>query len=265
MGSPVPLGVSGELYVGGVGVGRGYLNDPCRTAVVFLPDPFSGQPGARLYKTGDLVRYGMDGNLEFNGRLDDQVKIRGFRIELAEIEVALREHKNVREAVVVSRQRDGGEKQIIAYIIPKQTPPPEPDNLRDFLQRRLPTYMTPSAFAVLDELPLTPNGKVDRTALPGLDESQLVAKRNRVAPESALETKLIEIWSEILNADWISIHDNFFSVGGHSLTAIRVINRVNEAFGIRLPVGSLFEEPTIGGLALLIEEHFMEMVERDSA
>jgi len=264
MGMPVPVGVLGELLVGGAGVGRGYRGDPERTSEVFLPDPFSCQPGERLYKTGDLARYLPDGNIEFRGRRDHQVKIRGFRIELAEIEAVLNQHPALRQAVVLAPTGENGDKRLIAYIIPAQEPVPTPNELYDFLRDQLPEYMTPSSFVLLDALPLTTNGKIDTKALPAPDEDQFLNTHQFVTPESHLEKKLAEIWSEILGVDQIGIHDNFFHLGGHSLMAIQVVHRINQAFKVDLSVRNIFEDPTIAGLALVVEEAIIETLEREA-
>ena len=264
MGMPVPVGVLGELLVGGAGVGRGYRGDPERTSEVFLPDPFSCQPGERLYKTGDLARYLPDGNIEFRGRRDHQVKIRGFRIELAEIEAVLNQPPALRQAVVLAPTGENGDKRLIAYIIPAQEPVPTPNELYDFLRDQLPEYMTPSSFVLLDALPLTTNGKIDTKALPAPDEDQFLNTHQFVTPESHLEKKLAEIWSEILGVDQIGIHDNFFHLGGHSLMAIQVVHRINQAFKVDLSVRNIFEDPTIAGLALVVEEAIIETLEREA-
>ncbi|MEI6775498.1 MAG: amino acid adenylation domain-containing protein, partial [Chloroflexales bacterium] len=240
---PVPIGVTGELYIGGVQVGAGYLNRPELTAERFIPNPFG--PG-RLYKTGDLVRYLADGNLEYLGRSDQQVKIRGFRIELGEIETVLHDHPAVRECVVLAREDSPGDQRLVAYVV-AFAPGAE---LRSHLQKHLPDYMVPSIFVQMNTLPLTPSGKVDRKALPAPDRSALVQERRAVAPRSMTEVNLVNIWQAVLGVPQISIHDNFFELGGHSLLAIRVMAQIQQYFGRHLPLASLFESPTVAQLAL---------------
>lgn len=250
---PVPVGVSGELYVGGDCVAHGYLRRPGLTAERFIPDPFGGRSGARIYKTGDRVRYLPDGNLEFLGRNDFQVKIRGMRIELGEIEVALRAHPLVREAVVTVRTEERNEKTLAAYIVPQSDPVAAKD-LRGFLKERLPEHMVPAYFVMLQEFPLTSSGKISRLALPapGKDAG---AVSDYLAPETALEKILSGIFAEVLGLARIGALDNFFDLGGHSLMATQVASRIREAFRADLPVRSIFEEPTIRGLARSILEN----------
>jgi len=244
---PVPVGVSGELYVGGDCVAHGYLKRPALTAERFIPDPFGGRPGARIYKTGDLARYLPDGNLEFLGRNDFQVKVRGMRIELGEIEVALRAHPLVREAVVTVRTEERKEKTLAAYVVPQSEPVAAKD-LRRHLKERLPEHMVPAYFVMLQEFPLTSSGKINRLALPapGKDAG---AVSDYVAPETAVERVLAGIFVEVLGVARIGALDNFFDLGGHSLMATQVASRIREAFRADLPVRSIFEEPTIRGLA----------------
>ncbi|HLF24968.1 MAG TPA: amino acid adenylation domain-containing protein [Anaerolineae bacterium] len=258
-----PVGVPGEVYVGGEGVGRGYLHAPCKTAEAFRPDPFSTEPGARLYKTGDLGYWHSSGHLEFLGRADHQVKVRGFRIELGGIEAVLEQHADVRTAVVLARaaERAPGEKQLVAYIVPRQGSAPTTSDLREHAREQLPDYMLPSAWVLLEALPLTPNGKVDRRALPPPGESRSAGLKEFVAPEGPLEEKLAEIWRQTLRVDQISAHDNFFDRGGYSLIATQVIYRMNQEFQIDLPLRSLFEAPTIARMALLIEEALLDKEE----
>jgi thioesterase domain-containing protein/acyl carrier protein len=242
---PTPIGVPGELYIGGAGLARGYLNRPELTAEKFIPDPFSHDPGARLYKTGDRVRYLPDGNIEFLGRIDHQVKIRGFRIELGEIEAVLAGHLDIRETVVVARTEKTGDKRLVAYLVADGQP--NPTELRDFLKLSLPDYMLPSAFVYLDDLPLTPNGKVDRKALP---EPEICSPRHdSVAPRDAIEQQLIQIWEHLLSVHPIGVEDNFFEIGGHSLLAIRLVAKINKRFDKSLPVSQIFAYPTIAGIA----------------
>ncbi len=251
---PVPVGVAGELYIGGVGLARGYLNRPDLTAERFLPHPFTTEPGARLYRTGDLAKYLPDGNIEFLGRVDQQIKLRGYRIELGEIEAALAAHTSVREAVVTLSRKEGAEQRLIAYlVISPQGELPSVSELRGYLKERLPDYMIPSAFVQLEELPLTPNGKIDRRALPTPEEGRLEAGQQYVAPQTQVEELLVGIWEEVLGVERVGIHDNFFELGGHSLLATQLISRVRTAFGIEMPLRQLFESPTVDTLAEAVE------------
>jgi acyl carrier protein len=251
---PVPAGSVGELYIGGVGVARGYLNRPELTAERFIDDPFSGIPGARLYKSGDLARYRADGTLEYLGRADDQVKIHGYRIELGEIEAALNAHPNVKTCAVLAREDEPGAKRLVGYLVTKTGEAPDSMELRAFLSESLPEYMVPVQFAVLDTLPLTPNGKVDRQALPA--PSALTAGGGKGgAPQTATQRKIAEIWSNLLTVDGIGIgvEDNFFDLGGHSLAATALIRRIRSAFGVEIRLASLFDRPTIAGLAEAVD------------
>jgi len=242
-GGLVPVGVPGELYLAGDGLATGYLNAPELTAERFVPDPFSRDPGAKMYRTGDLVRRRGDGAVEFVGRVDHQLKIRGHRIEPGEVEVVVRAHDGVREAIVIGREDTPGDKRLVAYF----TGDVSSDALRKFAAERLPTYLVPSAFVALAELPLTVNGKVDRAALPApVRES---ADRAPVAPRTPTEKALVEIWSELLGVERIGTLDDFFELGGHSLMATRVLSRVRERFGVELSLPSLFDAPTVSDLA----------------
>jgi len=255
---PVPVGVPGELYIGGVNLARGYLNRPELTAERFIPDPFSGEPGARLYKTGDLARYLPDGNIEFLGRTDHQVKVRGFRVELGEIEAVLREHPALREVVVVAREDVPGDKRLVAYVVPAQKPAPTTSELRRFLKERLPKYMIPSAFMVLDALPLTPNGKLDRRALPPPARVRPELERAFVAPRTPVEEELANIWAQLLGVERVGIYDNFFELGGHSLLVTQLLSRVRETFQVEVPPHSFFEAATVADLAVVIAQHLAE-------
>ena len=249
-GQPVPIGVPGELYVGGAGLGRGYLRRPELTAERFVPDPFSQAPGARLYRTGDLVRWRPGGLLAYVGRIDHQVKLRGYRIELGEVEAALAGHEAVRQAVVVVREAVRGEKRLVAYVVAREGPPPEVPALRAFLKERLPEYMVPGAFVVLQELPLTPSGKVDRKALPAPDAAATGRQGRFVEPSTPLEQQLVGIWAAELGADRVGVHDHFFEeLGGSSLSVVKVAARLREELGREVPVTWLFEHPTVHGLA----------------
>ncbi|HSF41241.1 MAG TPA: amino acid adenylation domain-containing protein, partial [Thermoanaerobaculia bacterium] len=248
-GREVPVGVPGELCLSGAGLARGYLGRPGLTAERFGPDPFSSEPGARLYRTGDLVRRRPGGDLDFLGRIDHQVKIRGVRVELGEVESVLAAHPAVREAVALVRD-DGGDRRLIAWVVATDGAAPESAALREHLRARLPEVMVPSAFVVLDRLPLTPNGKLDRKALPAPERAESAA---RETPRNEVEEILAGIWSEILRAGSVSIHDDFFALGGHSLLATQVVSRVRDAFAVELPLKAVFERPTVAGLAAAVE------------
>jgi amino acid adenylation domain-containing protein len=249
----VPVGVVGDLYISGDGLARGYMSRADWTAEKFLPNPFCRERGGRLYDTGDLARYLADGSIEFHGRRDNQVKIRGFRIELAEIEFVLAQHSMVREVVAVARQGEGGDKRLVAYIVPAGGQEIEDASLRSYLENRLPDYMRPAAFVFLERIPLTPNGKVDRRALPApdwnLDDSAATSSR----PRTAIQEIVAAIWSEVLKLDRVGIENNFFELGGHSLLATQLISRVRETFSVEMPLRKLFESPTVEGMALSIE------------
>ncbi|HYO55498.1 condensation domain-containing protein, partial [Archangium sp.] len=247
---PVPEGVRGELYIAGEGLARGYLGRPELTAERFVPDPFSGEAGARMYRTGDVARYLEDGNIEYLGRLDFQVKIRGLRIELGEIEAALGQHPAVREVLVVAREDAPGGARLVAYVVADKAGAPSVGELREFLKQTLPEHMVPAAFVVLDELPLTPNGKVDRRALP---KPAAQEEGVFVAPRGAIEEMVAGIWARLLGVAKVGVHDNFFELGGHSLLVTQVISRVRETFKVELPIRSLFGAPTVAGLARSIE------------
>jgi aspartate racemase len=250
---PVPVGVPGELHIGGVGVARGYLNRPELTAEKFLLDPFAAHPDARLYKTGDLARYLPDGSIEFLGRRDFQVKIRGFRVELGEIEAALARHSSVRGAVVIAREEGVNSKRLVAYLVPLPGSTPAASELRDFLKKQLPDYMVPSDFVLLDALPLTPNGKIDRRALPVPPASQPPAS-DYAPPSDPVETQLAGIWEEILGRRPIGIRDNFFELGGHSLLAVGLMRRIERDFRRTVPLAALFEAPTIEQFAAILRQ-----------
>jgi thioesterase domain-containing protein/acyl carrier protein len=246
---PTPIGLAGELYIGGAGIARGYLKQADMTAERFLPDPFAKDADARLYKTGDLVRWLADGTIEFLGRNDFQVKIRGFRVELGYIETKLAEHPSIREVAVLASEDYDGFKRLLAYVVLKESFIPNVSELREFLKALLPEFMIPSAFVFLDTLPLTANGKLDRKALPQPDQSQYELEGNFVAPRNSVEAQLAEIWCNILKMDRVSVHDNFFHLGGHSLLTVKMIVEVNALFNINLPLGAIYQFPTIEGLA----------------
>jgi len=248
---PVPIGIPGELYVGGDGLARGYLNRPELTQEKFIPNPFGV---GRLYKTGDLARYLPDGNIEFIGRIDNQVKIRGFRIELGEIETVLTQYQELKEAVVIVREDQPGEKQLVAYIVAKSNSVPTSKQLRHFLKQQLPDYMIPAAFVPLEALPITVNGKIDRYQLSALELQIIPDEDTFVAPRDELEQKLVEIWEKILGKKPIGIIDNFFELGGHSLLAVKLFNQIEKHLDKKLPLSQLFQSPTIQELAVLLKD-----------
>jgi amino acid adenylation domain-containing protein len=250
---PVPVGVAGELHIGGLGVARGYLNRPEMTAEKFIGNPFSPDPDARLYKTGDLARYLPDGQIEFVGRQDFQIKIRGFRVEPGEIEAALSRHASVREAVVIARDEGTDSKRLIAYVVAPSGSTPSAAELRRFLKKQLPEYMVPADFVFLGTLPLTPNGKLDRRALPVPQADQAPAD-DYVAPVDSIESQLVDIWQEILVRHPIGVRDNFFELGGHSLLALRLMRRIEQTFHRKLPLAALLEAPTIAQLAAIVRQ-----------
>jgi amino acid adenylation domain-containing protein len=249
-GEPAPVGVPGELCIGGAATARGYLGRVELTADRFVPDPFSGEAGARTYRTGDRARWGADGTLEFLGRVDAQVKIRGFRIEPGEVEAQLAAHPTVRDAVVLVREDAPGDRRLVAYAVPSADPVGAAE-LREHLRARLPEHMVPSAIVVLEDLPLTRNGKVDRAALPAPETAG--AGRERAAPRTPVEEVVAGIWAEVLGVEQVGAGDDFFELGGHSLLATQVVSRVREAFRIELPLRAVFEAPTVAGLALRVE------------
>ena len=244
----VPVGVTGELYIGGDGLAREYLGQPVLTAEKFVPNPYSTKPGARLYRTGDMVRYLTDGNLDFLKRRDHQVKIRGFRVELGEIEAAIEQYWAITESVVIDHDAGGGTR-LVAYIVPEEGVEPTSAELHAFLKEKIPSYMIPSIFVTLKEIPLTPNGKVNRRELPVPEFNESEANENFVAPRTPSEEMLALIWRETLGMPQVGVESNFFDLGGHSLLATRVMSQIRERFGVELPLRMLFELPTIAGLA----------------
>ncbi|HEY2740281.1 MAG TPA: AMP-binding protein, partial [Thermoanaerobaculia bacterium] len=244
-GGPVPVGVPGEIHVGGAGVARGYLNRPGLTAERFVPDAWSGRAGSRLYRSGDLARFRATGDLEYLGRIDQQLKVRGFRIEPGEIEAALTAHPQVREAVVVAREERAGELRLVAYVV-VAAPAPGPRPLRAHLQERLPEHMIPAVFVVLDRLPLTPNGKVDRRALPAPEPR--LPEGEETAPRTPAEGTLARIWTELLRLERVGVHDNFFDLGGDSILSIQIVARARRA-GLFFEPREIFEHQTIAELA----------------
>ncbi|HEU5229914.1 MAG TPA: amino acid adenylation domain-containing protein [Ktedonobacteraceae bacterium] len=251
---PVPIGCVGELYLGGMGIARGYHQRPDQTAERFVPHPFSSIPGERLYKTGDLARYRFDGAIEFLGRRDHQIKIRGFRIELEEVEAVLKQHSAVQEALVLAREDGPGEKRLVAYIVATEHQLLSRKVLFDFLQIKLPGYMIPAAFVLLPSMPLTSNGKIDRGALPPPGVADFSFQTTFLVPGDMLELQLVHIWEELLCVHPIGVSDNFFMLGGHSFLAIHMMDRIRQQFGYNLPISTLFQGPTIAQLAALLRQ-----------
>jgi len=253
---PVPIGVPGELYIAGDGLARGYFNRPELTARAFISNPFSDEPDARLYKTGDLARYLPDGNIEYLGRIDNQVKIRGYRIELGEIEETLRQHPAVQDAAAIARDDGSGNKGLVAYVVLDPDKLPSISNLRGYLQEKLPEYMVPSAFVTLESLPLTPNGKLDRRALP--QKCDRVSEETAFTePQTPTEKELAQIWMAVLELEKVGTNESFFDIGGHSLMAMQLVSRVRMRFGVELPLYDFYAAPTIQNLAELVEEEIL--------
>ena len=248
-GQVVPIGVIGEVHVSGEGLARGYWRRPDLTAEKFVPNPFSETAGARLYKTGDLGRYRMDGNIEYQGRIDHQVKLRGYRIELGEVEAALREHSAISEAVVLAREDEEGERRLMAYFVAPEVRAPSANSLRNFLREKLPAYMIPASFFRLEALPLTPNGKLDRQALFRRNDSSSQLEEIHLAPRGRLEQIIAGIWQEILRVEKVGRHSNFFDLGGHSLILIKVQSKLQAAFAADIELIELFQYPTVASLA----------------
>jgi acyl carrier protein len=253
-GGLAPAGAPGELHIGGSLLARGYLNRPELTAERFIPNPFGDAGGARLYRTGDLARYRRDGEIEFLGRLDRQLKVRGYRIEPGEIEAALLADERVRACGVVGRNERPSGRRIVAYVVAEPGASVSEEELRRHLKERVPVYMLPSAFVLLDELPLNSNGKIDRSSLPEPEAARQPSAKSFVAPRTPEEEMLAEIWSELLGVSPVGAEDNFFELGGHSLLATRVVSRVREACGVELPLRLLFEAPTVAELAKHLAE-----------
>jgi amino acid adenylation domain-containing protein len=250
---PVPMGITGELYIGGAGVGRGYLNRPDLTRDNFIPDTFSDQSTLRLYRTGDLARYWSDGNIELLGRADNQVKIRGYRIELGEIESVLNQHPAVKDGVIVARRDSFTEEHLIGYVVAGQPSVSLLTELRDYLREKLPHFMIPSSFVILDYFPLTPNGKIDRSALPAPEGSRAELIESFSEPRTEIEQLVAQTWREVLNAEKIGIHGNFFELGGHSLMAVQIVSRLRDAFNREIPLRAFFEAPTVARLTAKLE------------
>jgi acyl carrier protein len=250
--APVPIGVPGELYLGGIGLARGYRHRPGLTADRFCPNPY-GPPGSRLYRTGDRARWRPDGVIEYLGRTDTQIKLRGYRIELGEIERVLGQQPGVREAVVLLRADDPDDPRLVGYVVPTGEPP-SPATLRTVLQAQLPAYMVPQTWVVLETVPLTPNGKLDRGALPAPGGERPTLEVGYVPPRTAIETTLVGIWQQVLGLDRVGIYDNFFELGGHSLLLLQVHTRITERTNVSLPIVDLLRYPTIHALAQYVNQ-----------
>jgi len=257
-GHPAPIGIPGELIIGGDGLARGYFERQDLTDEKFVPDPFIGRDGARMYKTGDIVRYLPDGNIQFYGRIDNQVKVRGFRIELGEIETVLGEHADIKQNVVIVREDQPGNKMLVAYMVTNSGDDIPTNQLRDFVSETLPQYMIPAIFVRMDDLPLTPNGKINRRALPAPDLSLMDTGTEYVAPRNRTEEALVKIWEELLGVPRVGIEDNFFDLGGHSLLAARFVGRVEKDLDVTIPLAKLFANPTIGVLSKVVLDQTME-------
>jgi hypothetical protein len=255
----VPVGVSGELYVGGVSLARGYLHGAGLTAERFVPHPFSAVGGARLYRTGDLARYRASGEIEFLGRLDQQLKIRGYRVEPSEIETVLRDHSSVFDCVVLVPEEEAAKARLVAYVLPAPQQKPSAKELREYLSTRLPGYMIPAAFVLLEAFPLNHEGKIDRAALPAPQMSPELAG-TFVPCQTPMQKAVAGIWSEMLGLSRVSLHDNFFEIGGHSLLATQVAWKINEAFRINLSLRGFFEATTISQQSELIESMLTQNV-----
>jgi hypothetical protein len=249
---PAPVGVPGELFIGGDALARGYLDQPELTAERFIPDSWGQIPGARLYRTGDRARYRPDGNIEFLGRGDHQLKVRGFRVETGEIEAVLGQHPGVGGCAVAVRTDESGQNSLVAYVAPAQAAD-SGGELAAFLRVRLPEYMVPAAFVFLSALPLTPSGKVDRGALPSPKLARPERTERFVAPRTETEETLAGIWKEVLRLEWVGVNDSFFELGGHSLLATQVIARIRTAYSVELPLRTVFETPTVAGLAAAVD------------
>ncbi len=259
---PVPVGVPGELFIGGTGVATGYWKRDDLTVERFLSMQFDGEPATRFYRTGDLARLGLDGRVRYLARADNQIKLRGFRIEPGEIEAALARHAQVREAQVLLREDMPGDKRLVAYVVAREAGL-APADLRAFLKRQLPDYMVPAAFVPLPALPLTPNGKVDRKALP-VPEYETSAPEHD-PPRTPMESAIAKVWAEVLNLQRVGINDNFFELGGHSLLAMQIVSRIKQRTSIDLSLRQLFETPTVSGLALAVLDDLAMATDQDMA
>jgi acyl carrier protein len=263
-GKLVPVGVDGEICIGGAGLARGYRQRADLTAERFVADEYSACAGARIYRTGDRGRYLPDGNIEFTGRMDEQVKVRGFRIELGEIESVLREHESVIDAVVIALEDKGTEKRLVAYVVTAQEASRNISELRSYLKERLPDYMIPSAFVYLDALPLTSHGKIDRRALPAPDGERPALAEAFLAPRTPTEKSLASIWTKLLGINRIGINDNYFELGGDSLLATQLVSQVRRVFEVELPLVDLFRHPTLAEFAASVEEAIIQQMEEIS-
>ncbi len=250
----VPVGVRGEIYIGGDGLARGYVGRADQTAERFVPDPYSTEGGERLFASGDIGRYRPDGRIEFLGRRDGQLRIRGFRIEPGEIETLLRQYSGVADAVVTARPSALGDQTLVAYIVKEKNAGFTDKQLQNYLEQRLPAYMRPSQFVTLEKFPLTPKGKIDHAALSTHGKAKPAFDDEFVPPRTTVEKLLADIWCELLGVDEVGVHDNFFNLGGHSLIAIKVATRIREAFHQDINLGAMFETPTVAALAEMIEE-----------
>jgi len=259
----VPIGVPGELCIGGEGVVRGYFQRPELTDERFIQHPFNNRTSNKVYRTGDLACYKKDGVIEFLGRLDHQVKIRGYRIELGEIETALEKHSLIREAVVIAREDTPGDKRLVAYMVSETPSNPAISDLRDYLKEKLPEYMIPSTYEFMVLFPLTPNGKVDRLSLPAPEMDRPEMEQEFIAPRTQSEKNLAKLWSEVLNIEEISIQDNFFDLGGHSLSAVQVTVKIAHSYNVELSLQTFFQASTLAELATKLEEKLLEQVEGD--
>jgi acyl carrier protein len=249
-----PIGVGGELLIGGDGLARGYRGRDDLTAERFIPDPFGSSPDARVYRTGDRMRLRADGTLEFLGRLDHQVKLHGYRIELGEIEAALDAHPDVRQSVAILHEDEAGDKRLIAYVVPDGAAEPATDELRQHVGAFVPAYMVPSAMVLLDELPRTPNGKLNTAALPAPEARRPDLRAAFVPPSTPAEEMLAGIWADLLGVDRVGANDDFFDLGGHSLLALNMLARVHDAFDVELYLTTVFERPRLGALAATVAE-----------
>ena len=252
--NPVPIGVTGELFIGGIGLARGYHNLADLTNEKFIKNPFESYRSGRLYATGDLARFLPDGNIEIQGRNDFQVKIHGYRIETGEIETILQEHPGVKRAVVIPKDDHNGDKILVAYVLPVQGNQPGIQELREFLSRKLPLFMIPSIFVFLEEFPLTHSGKIDRKSFPEPEIGDYKAVEDEDLPSDELEQKLVKIWQDLLQIQPIGVNASFFELGGQSLMAIRLSYRIEESFGMKISLSVLFRDPTIKGLAAYIRQ-----------
>jgi acyl carrier protein len=257
----VPIGEPGEIYIGGAGLARGYRNRPALTSERFVPNPFSSEPDARLYQTGDLARSLPDGQIAFLGRVDEQVKIRGFRVEPAEIVTVLDQHPAVKASVVLAREVEQGDKRLIAYFLPAAGAQPTHTELRNFVAARLPDYMVPATFVKLDSLALNPSGKVDRAALPEPNAGNMLRDNAFVEPQTSIQKRVTEILEGLLHLDQVSAEDNFFLLGGHSLLGAELIAKVRDAFNVELSLRSLFDAPTVTELSARIETALLAKLE----